>query len=261
MKIIALSFITVIPIILSISFAKAWWGYTGPEFIPLNGQMCRYKDPTENTVTKYTQEDCLEWSDPATFGKFRKWKLLFGKHMWGNVYADKNALYYFPVNGEWERIELDVKSISKTGRNYFYASNALYYNWLPLSDIIKVTEDLIWIWRYLDDDTLITSHPETGKSEFYYRWILDLSIDANKLEHDTVNYFESKGQLSLINYPFFVSWYTVYMPDTFELHKIEWVDLKTFRKNGWFWYQDKNNFYRFVYWHYGFEIVIKSKKR
>ena len=236
----------------------AWGGYTWPYFVPREGTMCPYMEPSDSNTVDYYPESCLKWADPTTFGKFRKWKLLFGKEWW-DLYIDKNALYFHPMNGEWERIELDVKAIWKTWRNYFYAGDSLYYNWLPLSNIKKVNGNMIGIGTYLDDDTLVITHSNTDTGELYYRWVFIPWIDAIKLENDTISFFETKRKTEFFDYPFFIEGAIIYIPDIFELHKIEWVDLKTFRKNGRFWYQDKNKFYRFIYGHYGFDIETIPK--
>ena len=236
--------------------ANAWGGYTWPYFVPREGTMCPYMEPSDSNPVDYYPESCLKWADPTTFGKFRKWRLLFGKQWW-DLYIDRNALYFHPMNGEWERIELDVKAIWKTWRNYFYAGDSLYYNWLPLSDIKKVRNMLSTEGTFLDNDTIVIKDTVNNKSEFYYKWILYPFIDGERLENDTRAYFKNKKDTS--NVDFFVVNDTIYFADIFELHEIKWVDLSTFRKNGRSWYQDKNNFYTFIYGHYGFEIVTKAK--
>ena len=252
--------------------ANAWGGYTWPYFVPREGTMCPYMEPSDSNPVDYYPESCLKWADPTTFGKFRKWRLLFGKQWW-DLYIDKNALYFHPMNGEWERIEMDTKDVSiysKGWRNYLEVWNELYYFGLPLWGIVKVRNLLSTEVFYLGDQTIIITDTITKKKILYHNWIPNEEIDAENLEKDTRSYYDklkdsfpywpdSTINMTRWDYNFYILGNTIFFPDLFTLHRIDNIDLKTFRKNGRFWYQDKNKFYRFIYGHYGFEIVTKAK--
>ncbi len=54
------------------------------------------------------------------------------------VYEDKNALYFFPMNDEWRRIEIDHKNLKKIQTNYFTDEKNIYFASLPFSGIKKI---------------------------------------------------------------------------------------------------------------------------
>ena len=223
--------------VLSISIPStfAWGGYSWPEFIPVDGKMCAYKDQ-ENVKLIYTEEDCLEWSDPATFQKFRKGRLLFGKYG-GNIYVDKNAIYYFPMNGEWTRTELNVKGLRKLKDGYLTDGNSYFYNsirYRPINLFWQVKNDKI---IYLGEWLISYS------GGVYYNGILEEWLIPAIIEKKNGNLFSRNILL---------------LPDGWTLHRIDNVDIATLKQNRNN-YEDKDNYYNLISGHYGFDVETNPK--
>lgn len=210
----------------------AWWN-SFVEFTYTNGKFCEVAN----------KNSCLQWVDRETFGKFYQAKSIFweeGQY----VYSDKNALYFFPVNDEWRRVEIDHKNLKKIWSDYYTDSKNIYYAQFPINGISK-----IWVgnkpYSFLGN-TLIYDGIVYSRST-PLQWIV-----GKKLIRDTKKKFGSETPGYLIYGS------TVFIDQGFSFIKLRWVDIPTFRKTD-AWFEDKNKFFKKIEGHYGFDFEITKK--
>ena len=225
--------ILMISFLSSLSYASASWN-SFTDFTYVNGKFCE---------SVYI-ESCLEWADKETFGKFDRAKELFWEN-WQYVYSDKNALYFFPVNGEWNRLELDTKNLKAIWGWYFNDGKSIFFASFPVIGIRKI--ETTKNCRVLHEWVLICG------SKVYYNWLLENWINGIKLSKDTLKKFKSWTP------EYLVYGSTIFMPQGFSLLRLRGVDIWTFHKNET-WYEDKRRIYTQTDWHYGFDFEITNKK-
>lgn len=197
-----------------------------------------------NTLCEVWSHDlCIDWADTATFKPYAKAKMFFGKG--GQyVYEDKDALYFFPMNDEWRRIEIDHKNLKKIQTNYFTDEKNIYFASLPFSGIKK-----IWPrnrpYSFLDDIFIYDN-------KVYYRWALEVWLNGKRLLRDTQKKFGTQTPQYLIYGSI------IYIDQWFSLIKLRGVHIPTFRIIPE-WYEDKNQIYKRIDGHYGFDFEIMKK--
>ena len=162
-----------------------------------------------------------------------------------DYYHDKNNIFYHPINWEWNKLEMNIAALKKIDNSrYLKDDNSYFYdNWiyginkldtaLNKDNIIKyLWHELMWI-----NDIL------------YYIWknqsVLDLDTKNIQI-NETWAYITSNNRIFFLNF--------------WKLTEIKWVDLSTFTKIDNSTYQDKNNTYKIIQWHYGFDIETESWK-
>lgn len=212
-----------------------------------------WKDILKNS--DYDEYFCLA-DDWIYYNLWNNLKKLFNadidslqKYSWDIItrwaYYDDTHVFFFPMNWEWKQTEMNVKKINKIEKsNYFHDENRYFFDfWVHA--IIK-----LWIYRnnkdtikYLQNDLIIIN------DKIFYKWKnqSELKIDADNIViNQEFSSFTSDNRLFFFNY--------------YKLTELEWVDLVTFKKIEEAKYEDKNNVYKIIHWHYWFEIEIEAKK-
>ena len=160
-------------------------------------------------------------------------------------YSDDKNVYFFPINSERTKVEMDVNNIKTMNMwNYFHDTKNYFFNeWI--NGINKIgaysSHDKI---KYLDYEVIIINNI------LYYKWNnqLNLNINIEKITNHKDWYLISDNKVFLRSYI---------------LQEIEWADWQTFRyieDDLGSYYEDKNNIYKIYYWpwNFGIDEIIKK---
>ncbi len=220
---------------------SASWTSAQGSFVKIDWRVCAIEEPTF----------CIPDDEIATIKKYSKWRII----LWvngNNIYVTKRALYYFPMNDQWRRIELNTQKLRRLNSSHFTDGTSYFYNWLSsMRGIERIGSVSEWKLK------LFSYGVSALKSKLFYHWVEMPWYNPEKISISLHQITESAGK-----YNFTLLWHdnVILLESNNWFYKISGIDRASFKVIDMNTFEDKNKKYFIEYGPYSVtnvEIITK----